>query len=116
MGDPVTQPVRPGDDGNNGGAEHSRFVVSMKDNVFLPESLTVVQGDTVEWLNEGFLVHTTTSGSECGPDGDGVWNSGDISPADSFDFVFDDVGEFPYYCIPHCLLGMTGHVQVVPQN
>ncbi|MDH3196954.1 MAG: plastocyanin/azurin family copper-binding protein [Candidatus Krumholzibacteria bacterium] len=110
MGDPVATP--PG--GGNGDPVASRFVVSVQDNLFVPDSLAIAPGDTVVWVNEGFLIHTSTSGSACGPNGDGAWDSGNLLPGDSFAHVFPTSGDFPYYCIPHCLLGMTGHVAVGP--
>jgi len=112
MGDPVTTP--PPDNGNGNPAPAQRHVVFMRDPFFDPESLTVAPGDTVVWMNAGVVPHTSTSGTVCGPTGDGKWNSGNVSPGESFARVFQAAGDFPYYCIPHCDLGMTGNVTVSP--
>lgn len=84
--------------------------VSMIENVFVPETLSVATGDTVVWSNNGIVNHTSTSGTNCNPDG--LWDSGLVSPGDSFSFVFDSAAEYPYFCIPHCNLGMTGLISV----
>jgi len=111
MGDPVTT-TPPGD--NENPLQAQRHVVFMRDAFFDPESLAVAPGDTVIWRNAGVVTHTSTSGTVCGPIGDGNWNSGNVSPGGSFVHVFPAAGDFPYYCIPHCDLGMTGHVAVSP--
>ncbi len=84
--------------------------VSMIENVFVPETLSVVTGDTVIWVNNGSVAHTATSGTSCNPDG--FWDSGLINPGNSFSFAFDSVAEYPYFCIPHCNLGMIGLIIV----
>jgi len=83
--------------------------VDMLNFVFDPESLTVNQGDTVLWL-DGDGLHTTTSGVNGVPDG--LWDSGSMSPGDSFALVFDAIGTFPYYCTFHWQMGMTGVIFV----
>ena len=109
LGDP--KPVAPSDNGETP-ITPGLWLVEMRDNFFSPDSLTIAPGDTVKWVNMGFVIHTTTSGNTCGPTGDGKWNSGNMNPGDSFTYVFPDPGENPYYCIPHCLLLMNGHISV----
>lgn len=89
-----------------------KFTVLMKDFRFEPKDLTVAKGDTVVWLNQGNVQHTTTSGQGCTADNN--WNSGLLSPGQGFAYVFTSSGQFAYYCIPHCLSGMTGSVTVNP--
>ncbi len=85
--------------------------VDMLNFVFAPESLTINQGDTVLWINtQG--IHTTTSGVTGVPDG--LWDSGTMSSGDSFAFVFDTTGTFPYYCTFHWSGGMVGVIFVNP--
>jgi len=88
------------------------FTVKMLDFRFEPRNLTIAPGDTVTWVNQGTVQHTTTSGTSC--NADGRWNSGLLSPGQSFTFVFPDSGSYPYFCIPHCLSDMRGAVNVVP--
>lgn len=86
------------------------YEVSMIENVFVPETLAVSAGDTVLWINNGTISHTSTSGTGCNPNG--LWNSGLVSPGDSFSFAFDSAADYPYFCIPHCNLGMIGLIIV----
>lgn len=86
--------------------------VQMVDNDFVPQNITITEGDTVVWTNDGAVTHTTTSGTNC--TGDGLWDSGNMSPNDEFTYVFSSAGTYPYFCIPHCGMGMTGEVTVQP--
>ncbi len=83
--------------------------VNMVNYAFVPDSLAVEFGDTVVWLDVSGT-HTTTSGVNGVPDG--IWDSGFLSPGDSFAFAFDTLGTFPYYCTPHWSLGMIGKIVV----
>lgn len=77
---------------------------------FNPAILIVNVGDTVIWRNNSFLQHTVTSGTNCSPTG--TFNSGLIDPDIVFQYTFNSVGDFPYFCILHCLAGMRGTVTV----
>jgi plastocyanin len=77
--------------------------VLMTDFFFSPQTLTVTQGSTINWFNEGPTLHTTTSDT-------GVWDSGNINPGSSYQFTFGSPGTYPYHCTLH--LGMTGTVVV----
>ncbi|HTO94849.1 MAG TPA: plastocyanin/azurin family copper-binding protein [Bacteroidota bacterium] len=72
---------------------------------FVPETITIDAGTTVEWVNGGHGVHTVT-------DGGGAWDSGSLAPGERFTRTFDSTGTFPYYCIPHHAMGMTGTIIV----
>ena len=76
---------------------------------FSPDPVAIHPGDTVQWTwaESG---HTTTSGSPCSPDG--VWNSGILARGATFSHTFNTAGTFPYFCIPHCDMGMTGTITV----
>ena len=79
--------------------------VSMRDNFFQPEDLTVQAGTTVTWPNRGGNPHTSTSE-------DGVWDSGTVRPDGSFSFTFTEPGTYPYICEFHASLGMVGTIVV----
>jgi len=98
------------------GSDH-RKVVEMRDNNFSPKDLVVAVGDTVDWVNVGANTHTTTSGAGCAADG--IWNSGSLGSGGTFRAIFDashitQTGTLPYFCIPHCAMGMTGTITVNP--
>ena len=88
-------------------AQATNWIVTMgEDDRFHPDSLTVALGDSVTWVNEGVEPHTSTSGTNCTPDG--VWDSGSLGPGDSFTYVTDETDTIPYYCTFHCAMGMIG--------
>lgn len=106
----------PGGDGNgNGGGggdgEPAPNEVEMVGQDFTPDSIEVEVGTTVTWVNESSLTHTVTSGTN--GQHDGKFDSGNVSPGEEYSYKFDEVGEYPYYCIPHVNNGMTGIVTVV---
>ena len=70
------------------------MTVSIQDNFFEPEQLTVAPGTTVTWVNDGAVPHTSTAD-------DGAWDSGTLQPGESFSFTFDDPGDYSYLCEIH---------------
>lgn len=88
-----------------GGAE----VQGTAENKFEPPSLEVKVGTKVTWtLTAG---HSVTGGKDGVPDaGSPIGDSGIGVP--SYEVTFDKEGKFPYYCVPHVGLGMTGEIVV----
>ena len=75
---------------------------------YLPSSLEVQVGDTVSWSNDDTAAHTVSSGT---PDGlDGIFDSNLFMAGTTFEFTFDDIGTYPYFCMVHPW--MTGEVIV----
>ena len=72
---------------------------------FVPQTLTIEPGTTVEWVNNGRGIHTVT-------DDDGAWDSGSLSPGEKYTRQFDAKGTFGYYCVPHRSMGMVGTIVV----
>ncbi len=79
------------------GAVHE---VIIRDYEFDPAELVVDEGDSVYWTHAGDVVHTVTSGETCVHDG--LIDSGDLNSGDQFGWLFDEAGEFPYFCTYHC--------------
>jgi len=75
--------------------------VSISGLAFEPRSVTIRAGESVRWTNlESVPIsHSSTSGEPGDPDG--VWDSGTLSPGESFSETFDEPGEFIYYCRFH---------------
>lgn len=76
---------------------------------YSPQSITVKAGTTIVWTNDDSAAHTITSGSPSnGPDG--LFDSGLITPANTFEYAFDAEGDIPYFCLVHPW--MTGEILV----
>ena len=76
---------------------------------YLPYSITIFVGDTVQWNNIDTAAHTVTSGSMT--DGTtGVFDSSLFMAGGSFEFTFEDAGTYDYFCMVHPW--MTGQVIV----
>jgi nitrite reductase (NO-forming) len=70
---------------------------------YTPGELRVALGATVTWRNDDSVIHTVTSGASTGTvtTPDGLFDSGDLQPGESFSFTFDEPGTFDYFCTPH---------------
>jgi plastocyanin len=79
---------------------------------FDPETVTSSVGSMVTWTNDDTALHTVTSGVvvNSAPQPDGKFDSGIMANGKTFSFVFDEVGEYDYYCLLHPY--MTGIVVV----
>lgn len=63
--------------------------VSITDTGFGPTTLEVASGDTVVWTNDGTATHDVSAD-------DGSFQSGPISPGQSFPFTFETEGTYVY--------------------
>ena len=67
---------------------------------YLPPSVTIMIGDTVEWNNVDTAAHTVTGGSPAnGPSG--VFDSSLLMGNASFKHTFDKAGNYDYFCMVH---------------
>ena len=83
--------------------------------VFVPATVTIQPGDTVQWINvDPFqLDHATVSGTGSADPAMGeIWNSGTLRTNESFEFTFHEAGTFEYFSVPHEFEGMFGVVIV----
>ena len=87
--------------------------VSIKNMAFNPRTVTVHVGAKVVWTNDETtgMPHTVTSGTPGAPSG--LFDSGTLTPGQSFQFVFNTPGTFVYYCRIHGA-AMTGAIVVTP--
>ncbi len=84
-------------------------VVQVTSNLFTPAELKIKVGQTVRWTWAGG-VHDVVSGTNCTDDG--KFKSGAPMAGGTFEHKFETAGTFPYYCTPHCTMGMVGQVIV----
>jgi plastocyanin len=86
--------------------------------VFLPATMTVPVGTTVQWFWSS-TGHNVISGLDGAPDGlfcspnNSACASAPISQAGAtFEYTFTHAGTFPYFCAPHVGVGMKGTIVV----
>jgi plastocyanin len=100
-----------------GPAWGATYHVFLTGSSFEPDQLSIEVGDTVIWVNDSGLEHTSTSD-------DGLWDSDVLepgNPGDSFSYTFTDMGshvsqtmngvtfgELDYYCQFHGQAGLHG--------
>jgi len=70
---------------------------------FAPDDVQITVGSMVTWKNDDTASHTVTSATVQSntPTPDGMFDSGILNAGDSFPFLFDKAGEYPYYCTIH---------------
>jgi plastocyanin len=92
----------PGNQGNGQVVE-----IEIRNFEFSQPELHIAPGTTVRWRNTTTNYHTVT------PDGHAAWSQWQTaSPGETFEVSFDQVGTYPYYCVPHRALGMMGTIIV----
>ena len=111
-------------DGEARGSEHLVFIRMTDDMRFEPAHPAVAVGDTVVWINDGAMPHTSTD--EPGraavpennvlPDGASTWDSGLLQSGERFQLVMEAPGQYTYLCILHEGLMMIGHLEVVDSD
>jgi plastocyanin len=85
--------------------------VNIQDFAYAPESVTVSVGTTITWTNHDSVDHTVTTSS--GPES---FDSGNISPGDTFQYTFNTAGTYEYYCTIHPYMSGTVIVQEAGGN
>jgi plastocyanin len=78
--------------------------VTIMSFAFSPASLTVKTGTKVTWTNKDAVTHTVTADQ-------GAFNSGLLSPGNSFSFTFTQAGTYSYHCNIHHSMTATIIVQ-----
>jgi LPXTG-motif cell wall-anchored protein len=68
--------------------------VTIQDFNFSPAQITVQEGDTVTWTNDGPAAHSATASG-------GAFDTGIFSAGQSRSHTFDEAGTFAYICTPH---------------
>jgi LPXTG-motif cell wall-anchored protein len=68
--------------------------VTIADFQFTPSSISVDQGDTVTWTNNGPTAHSATAP-------DGSFDTGIFPAGQSRSHTFDEAGTYSYICTPH---------------
>lgn len=83
--------------------------VTIQNSAFSIQNLTVAVGTTVRWTNKDkSMTHTIASV------GNTFTGSASLSKDETYDYTFDQVGTFDYFCSQHP--SMTGTITVKPAN
>ena len=92
------------------GGVHTVTVDGFGSNLrFVPDTLTINEGDTVQFLWSGQLLpHNAIEENE-------VFNSGDAERNVDYTYTFNynQSGVYEFYCEPHRDLGMVGEITVI---
>ena len=80
--------------------------IDVKGLAFVPAEVTAHVGDTVEWVNEDFLVHTATAR-------DHAWEEVRLPAHESGRTVLTKAGTVEYFCRIHP--NMKGRIVVQPR-
>lgn len=72
--------------------------VTIQNMQFMPQSLDVTAGSTVTWTNRDSIAHTTTADNMSAAE---HWDSGILSPGQSFSKTFNTPGTYSYHCNIH---------------
>ncbi len=94
-------------------AEPTGEVVEVRslDNLFSEQEITIASGTEVRWVNAGRNAHDVQP-----VDLGAVWGVGESSfpPGAEYSFVFNEPGDYPYYCSLHGTetVGMIGTIVV----
>ncbi|MDX1596174.1 MAG: plastocyanin/azurin family copper-binding protein [Nitrosopumilaceae archaeon] len=67
---------------------------------YIPYEAIVAVGGTVTWVNDDTAAHTVTSGVPS-PGPNGIFDSSLFMSGASYEFTFEDAGEYDYYCMVH---------------
>lgn len=87
---------------------------------FIPLTVTIQKGDTVEWINNAASLHSVTTNSAVAQNPKDVslpkdakpFDSGFMPPGAKWSYTFTVPGTYKYLCLPHEKDGMTGIVVV----
>jgi plastocyanin len=87
---------------------------------FIPMTVTIQKGDTVEWINNAASLHSVTTNPAVAQDPKDVsapkdakpFDSGFMPPGAKWSYTFTVPGAYKYLCLPHEKDKMTGVVVV----
>lgn len=84
----------PSSSGQAAPAQNTNLTVSIHDHAFDPSELSVAPKTTVTWVNNDTEAHTATAD-------DGLFDSGELQPGESYSVWFDGAGQVAYHCTIH---------------
>src|ERR1051326_610970 len=85
----------------------------LEDKAYQPNPIEINVGETIIWTNNDLTIHTVTEGNPSTNVPTNGFDSGLLSPDETFKHVFDKAGTIQYHCILHPT--MIGSV-IISQN
>lgn len=85
-----------------------QVTIQMTPNSYTPADLKITKGTKVTWTNTDSMVHTVSADNSS-------YNSGSLSPGQSYSLTFSIPGEYTYFCAFHGGpggVGMSGRIVV----
>ena len=91
--------------------QSGEVAIAAGDNIFTPEQVTVAEGSTVTFTNEGRNQHNVIAVADTPFSAE----TASFEPGESFRWKASKPGTYQYYCSIHgtATAGMTGTIQVV---
>jgi len=80
---------------NEPGSTIANQKVEINNMAFNPTVFTIKVGTKIIWTNKDAAPHTVTS------DADNILNSSSLATGESYAFIFNEAGTFPYHCSIH---------------
>lgn len=71
--------------------------VAIQGFAFVPDTVRITKGSSVEWTNKDSAPHTATELST-------VFDSGSLSTNQKFSFKFNTAGTYSYHCLIHSMM------------
>jgi plastocyanin len=99
-----------------GGREEPAAVIVISDapSEFMPRTIKIRVGDTVQWRNTGGIAHSVEFVGEVLPQGTASSETGLMAPNKNYSFTFSAPGTYAYICRFHVINGMIGKIVVQP--
>ena len=79
-------------------SETAENVIEIKNFKFVPEKMTIKKGTIITWKNFDNTKHNVIFDDESAGEVEGGKL---ISNGEQVSFTFNEVGDFPYHCMPH---------------
>lgn len=76
--------------------DQERVEVSITDYKYEISELTISEGTTVVWVNDGNVAHDVTSDTDMTELGSQLLGNGE-----TYEYTFNEAGEYLYHCSPH---------------
>jgi plastocyanin len=94
-------------------AQATVHLINVGNFMFTPRHTTITLGDTLRWVWVNGT-HTATSGDTTACAGDGIFSGPLDNTHHTYQYFFTTIGDYPFFCMFHCSMGMHGLITVLP--